>query len=178
MALSNLTATTQLIVNWIAKHANAAGSFFDEAKYADAISFINNFDFGAGTASSQINQIYVGRRTLALATLTDDLDLSGSLTNWAGETINFTNIKLALVYNECEAAGENLWIGGGGSNSWIAPFAASSTFKDTIYPNGIWHRTAPLDGFTVTAGSGDILRIKHVGVSRNITYVIILLGIG
>lgn len=178
MSLSNLSVNANIVINWLAERLNAQGQVFSPSKYSDLFSLIESLSFGAGTASSQANQIYVNRRTLAPATLTDDLDLSGTLLNPWNETINFTKIKYAIIYNECEAAGENLYVGAGGSNSWVAPFGASSTFKDTIYPNGLWLRTAPLDGFPVTAGSADNLRVRHAGTTRNITYVIVLIGIG
>ena len=39
-------------------------------------------------------------------------------------------------------------------------------------------RTAPLDGYPVVAGVSDNLRITHQGVSSDIAYDVVILGIG
>jgi len=171
MALSDFSFNQKLILNWIAKHAN--GADFADTEFQDAQQWLQTFDFG--TASEEVNQLYVGDRTVASGA-NDDIDLSGSLTNFVGETVTFSRIKLILIYNPSTLAGEILTLGGGGSNSWIAPFGASSTFKDSVYPSGLWLRTAPLDGFLVTAGSADILRVHNSG-TLSVTYPIIIAGL-
>jgi hypothetical protein len=171
MALSSLTGNAKIDLNWLAKWANSG---FEDTKFRDAIQNIQAFAFG--TASEQINQIYVSRRTVAPATLTDDLDLSGTLLNPKNETISFSHIKEIFLLNEATVEGDNLVVGGTPAAPWSTPFLASSPREATIYAGGYWHIGAPNRGFTVTAGSGDGLRITHSGVN-SITYTIVILGI-
>lgn len=174
MALSGLTANFQALLNWLATRSN--GDVFAESEFRDAYNVINAFTFGSG--DNEINEIFVDQRTVSLATPTDDLDLAGFLTNVFGDLIAFTTVKAIAIVNLAATSGENLKVGGKSGNGWIAPFGASSSYYDTIYAgSGLWIRTAPLSGFTVTSGSSDVLRVSHNGSLGDITYTVIILGV-
>jgi hypothetical protein len=174
MSMADLTANLTAMIDWAASRAN--GDDFANSVYADRLRDIQSLTFG--TASSMVDNIYVATRTVHLATLTDNLDLSGSLLNPFGEVINFSRIKGIMIVNRSEVLNDNLVVGNSGASAWVAPFRASSTEGDTIHCGGVWLRTAPLDGYLVTAGTRDNLRITHAGVSSDITYDIVIIGIG
>lgn len=131
-----------------------------------------------GTGPNQINIMYRARRTVTLATTTDDIDLAGVLTDAFGDTINFTHIKEIVILNLATVSGEDLLIGGAAANAWSQPFNGSATAKDDCWASGIWVRTAPLSGIPVTAGSSDTLRVTHNGSVGDIDYDIVIKGVG
>ncbi len=174
MSMADLTANLTAMLDWAASRAN--GDDFNDSVYADRLRDVQSLTFG--TASSMVDNIYVDTRSVSLATPTDNLDLSGVLLNPFGEVINFSRVKGIMIVNRSEVKNDNLIVGNSGAHAWIAPFKASSTEGDTIHCSGVWLRTAPLDGYLVTAGTADNLRITHSGISSDITYDIVILGIG
>jgi hypothetical protein len=171
MALSDLAATVQGLLSWYA--AKSQGASFRDAADQDAIKITQSFEFG--TASEQANQIYAADRTISAATPVDDIDLFGSLTNFAGETIQFTSIKAILVYNQNETELHVLYMGG---NTGNALFRGASLAGVPIYPGGLEILTAPFAGIAVSNGVNDILRLEHGGGTQDITYTIVILGVG
>lgn len=131
-----------------------------------------------GTGPNQTNFMYRARRTVTLATTTDDIDLAGVLTDVFGDTINFAHIKEIVILNRATVSGEDLLIGGAAANPWNQPFNGSGTAKDDCWASGIWVRSAPLSGIPVTAGSSDTLRVTHNGSADDIDYDIVIKGVG
>jgi hypothetical protein len=176
MSLTALSANVTVLVNWLAECS--VGTAFDSPQFASQYKILEQLTFAAnGLASEQVNQIYVAERTLTQATGLDDLDLSGALTNWRGDTISFQEIKYILVYNTSATEGADLTIGGTPSAPWSGPFLASSPSEAIAKAGGWWDVGAPFTGFTVTAGSGDKLRIQHPGTAvGDISYIIVILG--
>ena len=131
-----------------------------------------------GSGSSQASKLFIGRRSIANVSTTDDIDLAGGVTDVFGNTLTFTAIKAILIYNRATTDGEELRVGGAASNPITSLFAGSATAKDLIPASGCWLRTAPLTGFVVTAGSADVLRVQHTGgAATTITYDIIVIGV-
>ncbi len=130
-----------------------------------------------GTGPNQINKIFRDRRTVTLATTTDDIDLAGGLIDIFGDTITFTHIKEIVILNRATVSGEDLLIGGAAANAWNQPFNGSATAKDDCWASGIWVRSAPLSGIAVTAGSSDTLRVTHNGSADDIEYDIVIKGV-
>lgn len=129
-----------------------------------------------GTSTNNVNQMWHDRRTVTLATGSDDLDLAGSLTNAFGNTVTFATVREIVVYNRSTTAGEDLYVGAATSNALSSLFEGSTTAKITVRASGIFVISAPLDGYTVTAGSADVLRVNHSGSVGDITYDIIIKG--
>ena len=134
--------------------------------------------WASGTGPNQINFKYHARRTVTLATTTDDIDLAGVLLDVFGDTITFVHIKEIVILNRATVSGEDLLIGGAAANAWSQPFNGSATAKDDCWAGGIWVRTAPLSGILVTAGSSDTLRVTHNGSADDIDYDIVIKGVG
>jgi len=172
MALDNLTANVQAVVNWYAAKSN--GASFADTVDQDAIKITQAFAYG--TASEQVNQIYADERTISAATPVDDIDLSGILTDFfSGDLIRFTSIKVIFVYNENQTELHILYMGG---NTGNALFRGASLCGVPVYPGGVQLLTAPFAGIPVSNGVNDVLRLEHGGGTQDITYMVIVLGVG
>lgn len=90
------------------------------------------FAFDQGTASNCVNLLYAKTHALAASNL--DLDLA-SLTDVAGNSINFARVRFIMIRNESTTAGHNLTIGAAASNAWTALLGTSTS--TIVLPPGI-----------------------------------------
>ena len=133
-------------------------------------------DFAYGTGENQVNQHWLDSRIVTTSSLTDDLDFNGSLTNIFGESILLTTIREIVIKNKSTVAGDDLLIGGAVANAFTVIAGASPSASLLLRASGIFVLSAPLDGYDVSAGAEDTLRIEHAGTSEAINYDIILKG--
>ncbi len=113
-----------------------------------------------GTGANQFDLGYMKERTIASAS-NDDIDIAGVLTDPLGATITAAKLVALLIINEAKDGVQNttnLTIGGGlntvpGFANALAP----------IGPGGILLLASPgASGLaTVTAGTGDIIRVAN-----------------
>ena len=128
--------------------------------------------FTVGTGANQANKLYSASGTVDTTGIT--LDLAGGLTDVFGNTITFTSIVAAAFINTETADGSYLLVGGAASNQFYSWFSASNDVE-RIPSSGFILRTAPLaTGFTVTAGTGDSL--KMAAASGTVGYEVLILG--
>lgn len=91
----------------------------------------------------------------ALAGSSEDLDLSGVLKNRKGKTVAATKVKALVVMASASNAG-NLTVRFNPTNGWTAV----CTGDVVLHPGGFLAIGTPnANGYAVTAGTGDILRI-------------------
>ena len=177
---NSLTATIAISVAW--KFTKPT----DLSETTDADKLALSQALASGTGTNQVNQHFADERTVA-AGANDNIDLYGSLVNAFGETINFTAVKAVVIQNVgaddgssgySVQSGEDLLIGGASSvgNAWATPFNANPDSKLTLVSGGSFALTAPASGFSVTSGTGDILRVRNNG-TKTIKYRIILEGV-
>lgn len=135
-----------------------------------------NAAFAEGTAANQFNNVWAdANRTLA-ATTGEQLDLSGTLTNSLGETIDFTKVRTLIVQNDSTHTSCTLSVGPGTTNG-VTTIWSGTTPTETVRPNGgmtIKH-SPDVTGFAVTAGSADTIRIYNNG-STTATYTVMAIG--
>ena len=124
-----------------------------------------------GTAADQADLLFWDKRTLAATS--EELDLAGGLTDAFGNTLTFVKIKGILIHNRSTTATENLAVGGAAANAF-ANWVASATDILNVGPSGMLLLWSPMDGYAVTAGTGDLLKID--AGTDTITYDILLLG--
>lgn len=125
-----------------------------------------------GTGAGQCNKWYRAYRTLAAGTA-DNLDLAGSLLDPFGNTLTFTGIKyIAIALVAASANGTNKLTVGNATNPFVGPFSAAGTI-DIFDSLELYHPGA--SGWTVTAGTGDILKINNPGAA-SVTYCILIAG--
>jgi hypothetical protein len=122
---------------------------------------------GAGLAS----KLFSDTRTLA-ASATESLDLAGSLTDAFGQTLTFAHVK--AIYVKAHADNVNdVVLGGAGSNPFVGPWGATGTHA--VHPGG-FVLLADANGFTVTAATGDLLKVANSSSGTGVTYDIVIIG--
>lgn len=139
--------------------------------------------FTQGTGDNQIDEMFKDQRDLTTGA-NDDLDLAGGITNQFGQTVTFTKIKSIFISNlgklvatvPTPTSGEDLDVGNGGGNSFNDLFNGVDASVFTVLSGGILLATGPIEGWDVTAGTADILRIANPG-ANTIRYNIILKGL-
>lgn len=125
-----------------------------------------------GTGQGQANMQFSDTRALT-ASASESLDLAGGLTSPLGTTITFTKIKALFIKAAATNTG-NLKVGEGVANAFVGPFGASAV-GNLVAPGGTLLLMAPVDGWTVTAGTGDLLKIENL-VAAAAAYDIVLIG--
>ena len=176
-----MSLATRLEIRDSWQHTNV----LDNSTTKDNSRISHELELSNGTGENQVNQSWHDTRTLSPAG-NDDLDLAGVLTNAFGQTVTLTKIKKITIINNgaviaaenTPTAGEDLLVGGAAANPVTSLFDGSATAKLPLKSGGALVISAPLDGYTVTAGSADVLRIAHDGIGvDDINYTIKIEGI-
>lgn len=134
------------------------------------------YTFTNGTGANKVQKIFSDTRTLT-ASSSEDIDLSGVLTDPLGATISMTKMK-ALVVKAAAANTNNVNLGGIPSNSFpmLGVFNDSSDIV-SIKPGGMFAYISPdANGVAVTAGSADTFKLANSSGSTSVTYDIIVIG--
>lgn len=142
---------------------------------ASSLSHSVSYDSGvqaSGTAASQQDRVWSDAQSVANGA-PDTWDLAGTLTSELdGSTVTFVEVTSIYVRNKSTTTGQYLQIGGG-SNPFITWLGNSGDIVN-VGPGGVFLLTAPVDGWTVTATTGDILQIASA--SGTISYDIQICG--
>jgi hypothetical protein len=165
-----MSLTSRLSVGFTAKQTSAVdfGTADLPIQVARALSFAD------GSGANQANKLFTDRRTLA-ASGTEDIDLAGVLTDPFGATITFAKIR-AMIIAADEGNANNVVVGGAASNGFLG-WVADATDKVIVGPGGLFVIAKPdLAGYTVTAGTGDLLHVANSGAGTGVTYDLVLLG--
>ena len=134
------------------------------AKFGDIV-------LSQGTGNNQASKVFADQRSLN-ATTAEDLDLAGgSLPDPVGVALTFATVK-ALLVRSADANVGVLRVGG--DANFVPLFGAAADFI-IVNPGGTLLLVAPLTGYTVTGGSGDIIQVENTGASAA-TYDIIIIG--
>ena len=125
-----------------------------------------------GTDANQATTAFHDIRSI-VAGGNDDLDLTNSLRDAFGNLINFTSIKFIGIKHLTTSASNNLVVGGGSAPllGWIA--VSGDLLK--VRPGGAYMHWMPKTGATVTATTGDVLRLNN-SAATTIFYEILLIG--
>ena len=131
--------------------------------------------FSYGSGSGQANKLYYASRTVATVTA-DNLDLAGSLSDSLGNTLTFTSLKLMLFAVSSPDGTKTLRIGPRNqSNPFQGPWGGTgaTVYQDVTHH---WYGYEPVAGWTVTAGTGDILGVYNPSAG-SVTYSVLLVGV-
>ena len=129
--------------------------------------------FAPGTGSGKADVAFSDRRTL-VASATENLDLVGSLTDPLGSTATFGHVK--AIYIVASAANtNNVILGGAASNAFLGPFGGT-TPTASIPPGGFMVFAQPGAGWTVTASTGDLLKVANSAAGTSVQYDVIIIG--
>lgn len=127
----------------------------------------------SGTGSSAVDLEYIAQRTIT-ASANNDIDLAGSLTDRFGNTITFVKIK-GIWLKASSSNTNSVILKPGAANGFTGPFGAA-THTLTIPPGGILMLCAPVSGWTVTAGTGDIINEANSGAGSSVVYDLHIIG--
>lgn len=133
-------------------------------------------DIASGTGDSQADKLFSDSRTLA-ASASENLDLSGGLTDALGASISMVELLAIIVV--ADAGNTNNVVIGNGTNPVIGgPFGAAGANAIAVPPGGLFAWFAPNDGegAPVTNSTADILKVANSGGSTSVTYKVILVG--
>lgn len=126
------------------------------------------------TINKQDQAWYDKGRTLA-ASASEELDLAGGLTDPFGDAITFALIKGIYIKNNSVTAGDILRVGGAASNAF--PLFVDTSDKIDVNPGSVLLISDPsLAARTVTASTGDLLKIEEVGGANTVNFDIAIWG--
>lgn len=156
--------------------ASAVGTFAGANDLGDAVqTFAELFELAItdGTGANQANNVFSDERTIG-ASSSENLDLAGSLVNALGATLTFTAIKAILIVADAGNT-NNVVVGGAASNAF--PLFGDPTDTIAVKPGGVFMIVDPsAAGYTVTAGTGDLLKIANSSSGSAVTYRVIIIG--
>ena len=124
------------------------------------------------TVPDDANLLFVNGYSIASGG-SQSLDLSGSLEDCFGDAMVFSKVYGILVLNKVATTGKVLQLGADANH---LPIINDKTKYETIGPSGCYMKVDPVDGITVTAGTGDILKIANPGGGTAIDVAVAILG--
>lgn len=162
-----MTATAKLDISLATSLAGS--NAFSAGPFWSAVMSLTQ-SFASGTTANKIDIVYMAERTVATAT-NDDIDLAGVLADALGTTITAAELVGIFIVNEQLDGTDNttnLTIGGG-TNPFTGIWGATGDTIGPVTPGGcflIMNPNAAGLG-TVTASTGDILRIANSSGATN-----------
>jgi hypothetical protein len=127
-----------------------------------------------GTGTGQANKAWRDGDRSILASASENLDLSGTLTDRLGQPVVFTAIKAIIVRPKATNV-TNLVLGAAASNAWAPLLGATGTL--TLVPGFVMCLVGDVGaGYAVTAGTGDILKVANGGAT-DLLYDIAIVGV-
>ncbi|HVJ72044.1 MAG TPA: hypothetical protein VM531_11165 [Sphingomicrobium sp.] len=128
--------------------------------------------FANGTGLGQANNVYSKRRTLTTGA-SEDLDVSGSLTNLFGTSLVFTKIK-AIAIQSLAANTTNLTVSRPANG---LPFLSAVGDALVLTPGGIFVFVDPsAAGVAVTGGSADLINVANAA-GASASYDVVIVGV-
>jgi hypothetical protein len=130
-----------------------------------------------GTGADLADLLWHAERTVGAGS-NDDLDLTALTKTIFGTAVvvNFTKVKAILVINTSSTSGQELRIGGaGGGVAFSAPFNGDADAQIEVGADSCLLLSNKKDGWTVTPGTGDVLRIANPNAAA-VTYKIAIIG--
>lgn len=159
----------------VAASANQT-SALDLSSASAPVNFARSIKLGDGTGAGQANRMFTDRRTLA-ASATEDLDLSGiAMADAFGAAVTFARIKGIIVAASPDNA-NNVLLGAASANQWASMLNAAGVV--TLRPGAIAAFYAGEDdatGYTVTAGTGDLLKVANSAGGTSVSYDLVIIG--
>jgi hypothetical protein len=115
------------------------------------------WNWTSGTTAPTTNDIVWSKVDTVVASGANTYDLAGGITDRFGATITFAKVTMIMLINLSVIATDVLRIGPHTSNGFSAP----------------WFGTT---GWTVTAGTGDVLRVTEAGGANTVSFRLALVG--
>lgn len=128
-------------------------------------------NFTDGNGAGQANRVYTNSATMTIAASgTLNIDLSGSVTDAFGNTLTLTKLRALLIEHLTTTTSTNVTVGGGTNPIF------GTKISGLEINNGDHMLFTCKNGYTVTGGSADNLRIVNADASNSATVRISILG--
>lgn len=158
-------ATMNLVANVTGQNSAGTGN----ALATNSISSSLSKSLATGTGSNQVADLLVQSGTVASGTPVN-LDLVSGLAPPVGSAPASTKIVFIRVINKTLTPGSTLQIGGG--TNPVSTIMGGTTPILNVGPGGHVDLFNPVDGFGLTAGTADVLRLA--ASTGNIDYEVII----
>jgi hypothetical protein len=123
-----------------------------------------------GTGVNQGNKIWYDKRTLANGA-NDDFDLT-ALTARGGAALSFSKVRWVIIFIDAPATSVKLIFKGSTATNPVALWKGSAAADEDIHD--LLVRGNGVDGWSVTNGASDVLRLTASGA--DVTYRIFIIG--
>lgn len=171
--LTGLAGSVKLTISMTGQKA------LDLSTPEDIVKKTATVSYAFGTGAGKADQMWHDQRTLA-ASGTEDLDLAGALTNSFGGTVTFAKIKAIIILNSSDEQGTptdaSLAVGGAAANQFINWVANSSDIVNIPAGGFLALCCDDANGFVVTAGTGDLLKILNSDAVDAARFDIFIIG--
>lgn len=114
-------------------------------------------DFENGTSSNQVGNVWVDK-TRNLNATSEDIDVFNDIDDFQGQPAGFNNLKVLMLKNLDEDSGDNFVLSPGSGNP-ITTILGGTSPTLTVGPGGLLLLVNPIDGYAVTDGSADEIRL-------------------
>lgn len=139
-------------------------------RYNPALQFQSGLAVNS-TSNNGVDLIYTDDRTIASSGSPDTIDLTGVLYGPGGDATNFVEIVGVVIRNNSSA---QILTVGAGSNPFIG-WLGGTTPTIKIGKSGVFANFNPVDGWAVTAATGDIITVNTDG-GTNVSYSVFIFG--
>lgn len=162
-------------IGWTFTNTNDFGTTSDSSGVSYSATMTN------GTGSGAANKLFAKSYTIA-ASGNQSIDLAGSVTDFYGNTISFTKVKVIYVEHSTATTATTITVGVGGTNpfiNWIKSAGTITTDQPrVVVRNGGVFLLACTDGtgYPVTAGTGDILYLTNEDGTNSATVKVVVVG--
>ncbi len=167
----SLSVDLKASMAWLLAESLDLSTVNDNATLEYSVSIVD------GTAADKADLLWHDELVIS-AVSNDDLDLTALTNTIFGSTvtINFTKVRAILLVNTSTTAGDFLNVGGAGAGSaFDTPFAGDADAKVQVGADSALLLANKKDGWAVTGGTGDILRVHNPG-GNSVTYRIAIIG--
>jgi hypothetical protein len=113
--------------------------------------------FVSGTGTGQFNKVHSDIATAA-PTNAVEYDVAGVVTDAQGAAITMAKLGMIYAENRGTTSGDLMYVGGDANS--VPVFGAAADFVK-VGPQGFALIVNPIDGWTVTGATGDIVEIMH-----------------
>lgn len=113
--------------------------------------------FSNGNGTSQFNKVYSDIAT-ATAGNAVEYDVAGVVTDAQGAAITMSKLGMIYAENRGTTSGDLMYVGGDANS---VPFCGAAADFVKVGPQGFALIVNPVDGWTVTGTTGDIVEIMH-----------------
>lgn len=169
---AHATQSTTIAVTVTGTYSATVGGFSTTLP----LSYGKSFALANGTGADQAQTVFAVQNVNIAASGSTTYDISGGVTDYTGATINLTKVRAILVY-AYPGNTNTVNVFGAGANAFVG-CVGSTTDVVKVNPGSLLLLTArDSNGCTVTAGTGDLLKIANGGAGTGVNFDLIVVGI-